>query len=154
MTFTLQLESENILSDGLLDEIRRGCQSAMARAFCQTAQNNLGEPPGEDRPTVWPDLSSSERGLKYQKRVGRSIATLYETGALSESIVVDESAQPESASVVCESEYGYAHQFGDSNTFLPARPFFPMVGDEVTAYTSEKCLEAASEELNFILNQN
>jgi len=150
MTFTLQLESENILSDGLLDEIRIGCQSAMATAFKITAQNNLGTE-GEDRPFPWKDLSNSPRGKKYQKQVGRSIATLYETGALSESIHVDESAQPEMASVVCESEYGYDQQFGNADTNLPARPFFPMVNDEVTEYTSAKCLEAAQDRLETIL---
>jgi phage gpG-like protein len=133
-----------------LDEIRIGCQSAMATAFKITAQNNLGES-GEDRPFPWKYLSNSPRGLKYQKQVGRSIATLYETGALHDSIVVDESNQPESASVVCESEYGYAHQYGDSDTYLPARAFFPMVNDEVTPYTEAKCLEAAQDRLETIL---
>jgi phage gpG-like protein len=150
MTFTLQLESENILSDGLLDEIRIGCQSAMATAFKITAQNNLGTE-GEDRPFAWKDLSNSPRGKKYQKQVGRSIATLYETGALAESIMVDESNQPESASVVCESEYGYDQQNGNADTNLPARPFFPMVNDEVTEYTTAKCLEAAQDRLETIL---
>jgi len=150
MTFTLQLESENILSDGLLDEIRSGCQSAMATAFKITAQNNLGTE-GEDRPFPWPDLSNSPSGKKYQKQVGRSIATLYETGALHDSIVVDESMQPEACAVVCESEYGYAQQNGDEATFLPARPFFPIVGDELTPYTEAKCLEAAQDRLETIL---
>jgi hypothetical protein len=150
MTFNLQLESENILPDGLLDEIRTGCQSAMATAFKITAQNNLGTE-GEDRSFPWKDLSNSPRGKKYQKQVGRSIATLYETGALSESIKVDESMQPESASVVCESEYGFDQQNGNPETMLPARPFFPMLGDEVTPYTTEKCLEAARDRLETIL---
>jgi len=150
MTFEFQLESENILSDELLEEIKVGCQNAMATAFKITAQNNLGLD-GEDRPTEWPDLSSSERGLKYQKKVGRSIATLYETGALHDSIVVDESDQSESSAVVCESEYGYAQQNGDETTGLPARPFFPIVGDELTPYTEAKCIEAAQDRLETIL---
>jgi hypothetical protein len=153
MTFTLQLESDNILSDDLIEEIKIGCQSAMATAFKITAQKNLGED-GEDRPTVWPDLSSSELGLKYQKKVGRSFATLFDTGALYRSIVVDESNQPESASVVCESEYGYDQQNGNDTTGLPPRPFFPMLGDEVTPYTAEKCLEAARDRLETILANN
>lgn len=154
MTAELQFESADIIPDSLLEEIKTGCQRAMAMAFRQTAQNNLGLPPGEDRPTAWRDLSNSPRGKKYQKRIGRSIATLYETGDLHDSIAVDESNQPESASVVCESEYGYDQQNGNESTALPPRPFFPMIGDEVTPYTTEKCLEAASEELNFILNRN
>ena len=153
MTFILQLESENILPDELVDEIRIGCQRDMAFAFQHTAQNNLGES-GEDRPFPWKDLSNSPRGKKYQKQVGRSIATLYETGALHDSIVVDESNQPESASVVCESEYGEAQQNGDEATGLPARPFFPMVGDELTPYTEAKCLEAARDRLETILASN
>lgn len=150
MTFTLQLESAEILSDSLLEEIKVGCQSAMAAAFKVTAQNNLGFE-GEDRPLPWPDLSNSERGRKYQKQVGRSVATLYETGALHDSIHVDESAQPEAASVVCGSEYGADHQFGDESRGLPARPFFPMLDGEVTEYTSAKCLEAAQDRLATIL---
>jgi phage gpG-like protein len=150
MTFTLQLESADLLPDSLLEEIKAGCQLAMATAFKITAQNNLGEE-GEDRPTVWRDLSNSPRGKKYQKMVGRSIATLYETGALHDSIAVDESMQPEACAVVCNSEYGYDHQFGDASRGLPSRPFFPMIGDELTPYTEAKCIEAAQDRLATIL---
>lgn len=142
-----------MIPEGLFEEIKVGVQLAMATAFKLTAQNNLGLD-GEDRPTPWPPLSSSERGLKYQKQVGRSVATLYETGELHDSIVVDESGQPEMASVVCESEYGYDQQNGNDSTGLPARPFFPIIGEELTPYTAAKCLEAAQDRLDTILTNN
>jgi hypothetical protein len=145
MTFTLQFESVEIVSDEMLNRIKSQCQLQMARAFKVTAKNNLGEPPGEDRPEQWKDLSDSPTGLAYQKKVGRSIATLYETGALSRSIVVDESAQPESASVVCLSDYGADLHFGETSNHLPERPFFPMVGDDLTPYTEVRCMEAAED---------
>jgi phage gpG-like protein len=135
----------------LSGDIRSGCESAAAEKFKEIALANLGFPPGRDRPEVWADLSDSPMGLKYQKKVGRSIATLFETGAMAKSVQIGVS---EGTEVVCLSEYGAKHQFGDSEKSLPARPFFPMDENEVITPQSEReCLDAAQQQLDEMLNK-
>lgn len=150
MTFTLQLELGDLLHQQLIDEIKIGCQAAMANRFASVVHNNFGGFGGEDRPFPWQSLS---RGYADEFHGGSRLATLELTGALRESIQIDDTSY-EAAKVWTDNEYAFDQQNGNSETRLPARPFFPMVGDSFAPYTESECIAAAQAELERILNRN
>ena len=147
MTITLQLDTDRMIDESLFDAIKVNCQAAMANRFASIVHNNFGFG-GEDRPTPWPSLSS-----KYAKEFhgGNRVPTLQLTGELQSSIQIDDTKY-EAASVWTDNEYASEHQYGSE--ILPARPFFPMIGDSLTPYSERECVDAAQGELNRILTAN
>jgi len=140
---------ENTASDELenfasliVSDLKQKIQGAAAFRFADIAFNNFGFS-GEDRPEVWPILSAS-----YAKEFhdGQRIPTLQLTGALQESISIE--STPEMAVVYSDSEYALDQQEGNESTNLPARPFFPIVGEQITPYAEAQCLDAAQAELD------
>lgn len=79
------------------------------------------------RPIEWAPLSP-----KYAKRVGRSHATLYVSGRLFAGFQM--TAGHDSAVISNDVIHAAAHQYGVSARNLPARPFVPILGDQLTAY--------------------
>lgn len=125
-------------------------QGKMAERYWLLVQNNLG-PTGEARPNVWPPLSNSPAGKAYQRKVGRSYATLLETGALAAAIKLDR----ENATVSVNSndcEYALAHQYGYPKGNLPARGYFPFdESGQPTMYAQAAVEEAAAEAVKQML---
>lgn len=130
------------------EEVRIPVQRAMAEQFKDIVISNLG-PIGIDRPTQWAPLSNWAPYF-YAQRVGRSYATLFETGQLLNSITLN--AESAEAAVVFVDDdvcpYAAGHQTGVPDKNLPARPFFPMSPDgTVTSYTTNAVVDAARQEL-------
>ena len=93
---------------------------------------------GKNRPHDWPALSP-----KYQKAIGYfGPPTLILDGYLSTSInILDLNSQY--VEVGTDIEYAAAQQFGNPSSFLPARPYFPVVGSgpdsvELTDYARQR----------------
>ena len=68
----------------------------------------------------WPPLSP-----KYAKRVGRSQATLKQSGALYRSIQMN-SPRKNWVEIYTKSPYAATHFMGDKRRNIPQRNFFPM----------------------------
>lgn len=90
------------------------------------------------RPSEWPALAEST--LKRKK----GGATLIDTGALYRSVIA---AEPGSDSVEVGSDRAYSlfHQTGTKR--MPARPFFPVADDDLTAPAAQAVIEAVEAEL-------
>jgi phage gpG-like protein len=127
-------------------------QAAMAEMYRDIVIGNLG-PSGVDRPITWEPLSNrSAVGRAYIQKVGRTYATLYETGKLASAIRMDNSSVEQSTVSVSDEdcEYAVKHQYGFPPQNLPARPYFPfdpMTG-ETTPYTLAAMQQVAQETLN------
>ncbi len=132
----------------IFNEIKFGCQSAMANRLATIIHHNFGFS-GEDRPERWPALSAD---YAREFHDGNRIPTLQLKGDLQQSIEIDESL--EKAVVFTDNPYAESQQYGDETKNLPARPFFPLAGDELTAYSEAQCIAAAEAELERILNKN
>ena len=121
-------------------------QSAMARAYVDVVAGNLGNS-GVDRPSIWPPLSE-----RYAKKMGRTYATLYVTGALAGAIKVDDSSEEQSTVSVSDDDcpYAVAHQYGYPPRNLPARPYFPFDPQtgETTSFTLDLVQQAAQDALD------
>ena len=146
MIITLNIQYDEGVTQALMDEVRLGCQAAMAYRFASIVNQNFGFS-GEDRPEDWKPLS-----YQYAKEFhdGNRIPTLQLTGDLQQSIQIEDN-NPEAATVWTDCPYAVKHQYGDESTNLPARPFFPIVGDSLTAYAEAECVAAAQNELERIL---
>lgn len=125
-----------------LEAMKPKVQAGMAEMFHGIVLSNLG-PTGLDRPTPWAPLSNSPPWF-YAEKVGRSYATLFETGLMASAIQWNAN-NPDAAVVfvndqVCE--YAARHQEGGGN--LPARPFFPVDRNgRVTSYSEGEVIKAA-----------
>jgi phage gpG-like protein len=86
--------------------------------FLRRTLNNFGGN-GQDKEKEWPPLSKA-----YAKKVKRSKATLYDTGALKDSIKLQ--IRPEFALVYTRNKYAAAQAFGYKRNNLPPRNFWPM----------------------------
>ena len=140
------------LSRDMQDELEfaaMGMQAAMAEQYRDIVIGNLG-PSGIDRPFAWAPLSNRAPYF-YAQTVGRSYATLYETGKLASSIRMDNSSAQAATVSVSEDDCSYAvmHQFGYPPKNLPARPYFPFDPQtgETTAFTLNAVKEAAEQSL-------
>jgi phage gpG-like protein len=145
MTVSITISGLDELLTDELRELKQAAQAAMAEKFFEITRENFGDN-GVDRPIEWPAL-----GFKYAMRVGREHATLFLTGELEASIQID-SSNPDFAEVFTENEYAAAHQLGTQQ--LPARPFFPIVGDmqlesaQLTNFAQEEVLKAAQQAID------
>ena len=133
-------------------------QAAMAEMYRDIVIGNLG-PSGVDRPITWEPLSNrSTVGRAYIKQVGRSYATLYETGKLASAIRMDNSSVEQSTVSVSDEdcEYAVKHQYGFPPQNLPARPYFPFDPQtvETTPYTLDAMRQVAEETLAKELEAN
>lgn len=141
------LHMEQYLDD-LFADAKPRIQSAMAEMLHGIVLSNLG-PTGIDRPTPWAPLSNSPPWF-YAEKVGRSYATLFETGLMASAIQWNGN-NPEAAVVYVNDQvcaYAARHQAGDPATGLPARPFFPITEEGVlTRYSEEQVMEAAVQAL-------
>lgn len=137
-----------MVPDDVLDAAIANVETAMAYRFYTITDRNLGSGGGEDRPTPWPALSAN---YAREFHGGNRIPALILSGELQRSIQVQESSG-DGAAVYTDNEYAADHQFGVPEHKLPARPFFPIVGDSLTAYSEAQVLDAANNELQRTLN--
>src|ERR1039457_1607949 len=107
MTFSATISPESIASfsaavKSRLEATRQPVQAAMAEQYFQVVQSNFGET-GMDRPWEFQPLSDrSAVGRAYIMRVGRTYATLYDTGKMFSTVHMD-GTNPEGASVSMEN---------------------------------------------------
>lgn len=125
-------------------ELLTAIHEAIASRVHSIVLQNFGQS-GIDRPSAWSPLSA-----RYAKRVKRSYATLELTGELKRSVRSESSP---SEAVIWQDDsvpYGAAHQFGSDK--LPARPYFPIIGDSVSAYTIQQIEEVVEETITEFLS--
>lgn len=148
MTLTLQVESLDGLGEALTawaEGLRVPVQDAMATRLQDIVQSNFGPGEGEDRPTPWQKLS---QGYAKAAHGGDTTPTEILTGDMRDSIQV-ESGNPEFSRVFTNIDYASIQQWGGGDWDTPARPFFPLVGDENSAQLTEYSqaeIRAAAEE--------
>ena len=137
------------LSRDMQDELEfaaMGMQAAMAAAYVDVVAGNLGAT-GVDRPFAWAPLSPA-----YARKMGRTYATLYVTGALAQAVKVDNSLAQHSTVSVSDDDCAYAcaHQYGYPPHNLPARPYFPFdpTTGETTPFTLDLVQQAAQDALD------
>jgi hypothetical protein len=137
-----------------LEALRQPVQAAMADAMEGIVLANFGSQ-GFMRPWDWQPLSA-----KYAKKVGRTYATLFVTGALKSTLRKDTS-DPDGASVTMGNNglvnYALAHHHGNPGNFgttvegsgeLPARRVFPLdEADHPTPESVELVRQAALSKL-------
>lgn len=127
----------------------------MARKFYEITLSNIGVS-GEDRPAAWPPLSKNY--IRYLKRKSFGtplIPTELRKGTLRSSITIQ--TNHNSTTVYSNNPYIAAQQYGDAKRNLPARPFFPVMGEhglyaELTPNAEAKILAAAIMEMGKILD--
>jgi hypothetical protein len=136
-------------------KLKQPAQDAMSEQYLQIVQSNFG-PTGIDRPWPWDQLSDrSAIGRAYIKKVGRTYATLYETGALFNNSLSRDSSNPDAATVTMRdtsaAPYATRHHYGAWP--LPPRRVFPMRADgSVTADTGKAVTDAAQQAINEVLS--
>lgn len=155
MNVELTIDEPAFLNSVLAEfqRVKVPCQAAMATTVYNTIMDNFDGGQLQDRPIEWQPL---REGYALFKHGGDRTPRLQDTGDLKRSIQGDDS-NPDVATVFCDSPYGSFHQKGGESEFggkiydIPARPFFPIVGDELTPLTTQRCLDTCTETLETIL---
>ena len=144
MTFDVEISVSDFPEiQDTFDAVKVSCQDAMASRFAEICRENIGSELGTNRPEPWDELSPD-----YAKKVNRTEATLFLRGNLFNSIQTT-TGNPEYAETYSDSPYAAAHQYGNPDRNLPARPFFPMTkGEFITPYAESECLRVCAYELN------
>lgn len=133
------------LRASLNGQAQRRVTMAMGKAFFDISRANLGVS-GVDRPTPWPALSERyKRQLQRNSPGSPLIPTLLRSGSLLNSIRIQSDST--SCKVYSNSPYAASQQYGYKGRNLPARPYFPIVGDELTVFANGKVLAAANSEM-------
>ena len=91
-----------------------------------------------NRPAPWPELSESYKKELREKSFGTPLVpTLLRTGTLMNSIrlAVD---NDQYAVVWTDCDYASEHQFGNPFLGVPARPYFPVINDQLTPYAENR----------------
>lgn len=153
MTATLDMDTSQFAAsiEAELANVKVPCQAAMAGVFADAAYNSFGEG-GGGRMSEWKDLST-----KYAKKYhgGNRTPTLVLSGALRESIRDGiDTTNPDFASVSTDVPYATIHQFGlesEEGFPIPARPFFPIVSNDVYEPVAVECIEACENKLKELL---
>ena len=101
----------------------QGCRRLLIGAgneFLRQIKSNFGQSGGKYKETSWPPLSKA-----YAKKVGSSTATLKRSGALQNSIQMN---QPRKSyvEIYTKSPYAAAHLFGSKKQGIPKRNFMPI----------------------------
>lgn len=136
MNLTLEIGSLEGFSQSLLqwaESLRQPVQSAMAARLQDITQSNFGAGDGEDRPAPWQPLS---QGYAKAAHAGDTTPTEILSGDMRDSIHVDDDSA-EFARVFTDLEYAPEQQWGGGEWNTPARPFFPLIGDESSAVLTE-----------------
>lgn len=156
MNFTLSIVPGDVaaLESRLLAKLeaaRGPVQARMTEAFYGIVMANFGSV-GWDRPWTWQQLSP-----KYAKRVGRTFATLFVTGALKATVKADLNAATVTMGNTSSVPYALAHHHGHPGNFgwtqpgsgeLPARRVFPLdEADQPTERSQATVMQAAYEAL-------
>jgi phage gpG-like protein len=156
VTYTLEVESLDRLEEQLaefVESLRVPVQDAMARTLQDITQANFGPGEGEDRPERWQPLS---QGYAKAAHGGDTTPTEILTQDLKDSIQV-ESDDPDHARVFSDIDYAPIQQWGGGEWNTPARPFFPIIGDQdtgvLTPYTEEQIRLAAEQAIEDHLNR-
>lgn len=147
MNISLTINDNDLLSNVDWNSVAANCETAMAYRYYTLVDGNFGMT-GTSRPNYWPALSA-----EYAKEFhgGNRIPKLQLTGDLQESIQVQESTG-DGAEVYTNNPYALDHQYGVPERNLPARPFFPLIGDSLTPYSQAECIQACANEFERQLN--
>lgn len=149
MTFSMQLDERALgqLMTAKLASTQIPVQTGMGEQLKDIVMSNFGET-GVDRPAPWPPLSDrSEVGRAYIRKVGRSYATLHETGAMAGAVRQDNELTGSEVSLSdTDCKYATIHHTGSS--LMPRRRVFPILDNgEITAFSKEAVLDAAKQVL-------
>lgn len=121
-----------------LDGLREPVQSAMADAMYGIVMGNFGES-GLMRPWEWQALSSA-----YAKRVGRTYATLYVTGALKSTVTKSSDSEAGRVGMANSGLVPYAMRHHKGDDIMPSRRVFPLdSGNDVLQEAVKIVQEAA-----------
>jgi len=122
-------------------------QMAMGEQMRDIVMSNFGAT-GVDRPEPWPPLSDrSEVGRAYIRKVGRSFATLYETGAMAGAVRETDELDGSKISL-SDSDCPYATKHHEGTNIMPRRRVFPIRNDgTITDYSKEAVIDAAKQQL-------
>jgi phage gpG-like protein len=151
MTVTLDIDQSAFEKSVMevFSSVKVPCQSAMAVTVYNTIMANFDGGEMQDRPIDWEPLRPFYASIKHN---GDTTPRLQLNGTLKKSVQGEDSSF-DSAVVYCDSPYGDFHQKGDVTEFngkeykIPARPFFPIVDNELTPTTTQRCLNACVETL-------
>ena len=88
----------------------------------------------------------SQRVAPWPAKNDGSEATLVETTALIHSLRVEATARV--VEVGSDRVYALTHQLGDDSRGIPARPYLPVVGGELTAQVREDIVSALGDWLD------
>lgn len=128
--------------------IKRHVLGVIAAKFKTITIENFGYS-GIARTEEWSSLSNFPAGRKYQRKVGRSVATLEYSEDLFRSFRID--VFPDCADFYSISDYAGTHQYGDESRNIPARPFAPTIGvpgnEVVNDYANVEIINAVNQEL-------
>jgi phage gpG-like protein len=132
--------------------IRRQLLGRGGAELIKICRENFGQS-GIDRPVEWAPLKNPIRqgigsaGLQgYAKKVGRFYATLYRTGELFRSARLY--TTDDTATVVFDDVKASWHQFGTGR--MPARPFMPFWGNNLSPYSERRIITSMQMELQRI----
>lgn len=130
---------------------RPAIQQGMGEQFRDIVMSNFG-PTGVDRPYPWPPLSDrSEIGRAYIRKVGRTYATLYETGTMAGAVRQTDELFGSEVSL-SDQDVPYATRHHDGAPGLPMRRVFPILtGGQITDYTTKAVVEAAQQVASEVL---
>lgn len=122
--------------------------------FWQITRENFGANK-PNRPAPWPPLRPFTIKSYRDKYYGANldIPTLERSGTLMNSIrlVVD---NDQYAEVFTECDYATIHQFGGRNgngAFVPPRPYFPVINDQLTPYANQRITAALERKLKAMI---
>ena len=142
MTFELDISSMNLAEQiqAKFEEVRVPIQAAMANRFASIVHNNFGFE-GEDRPKSWPSLSF-DYAQHYHR--GVDVPTEILSGDMMNSVRIEEN-NPDAASVFVDPSIEYAA------SQQATRPFFPMLGGQLTPYAIDEVTRAAQNKAERLL---
>ena len=133
------------LERGLIGNGNRALLRTATQEFWNITRESFGANK-PNRPDIWPGLAASTIKRYKNKYYGGNLTvpTLLRSGLLLNSIRMEVNA---SYGRVWQDDtqcvYGVIHQFGDISKGIPARPYFPIVGDDhLTTYAFNRINQA------------
>lgn len=151
-TFTIRPQDLNAaLRPALSQEGVHRMLNAMGRRLINIAKGTFG-PGGVNRAKPWPALS--QRYMKRIKYFGPPKLILHRN-MIQEFDMRYRTG--DTVTVSNESPYAAIHQFGgwhhfeDGVAHIPPRPFFPVLGNQLTPYAQRELVSAAESELQRML---
>jgi len=151
LTMTLDERELNQIIAQKVESAQPHIQQAMAEQFRDIVMSNFG-PTGIDRPAPWPPLSDrSEVGRAYIRKVGRTYATLYLTGAMASAVRQIDGKDVSSVSL-SDSDVPYSTMHHDGSERVPRRRVFPILDDgNITEKSKQMVIDAAAQTLNNVM---